>query len=228
MTITEYSDETIAEIFIIGGMVFCSLSVKVSFLLLVWKWSVYVQILTLCTIISWCRRLGDDGDHSQTRRRSNNSIVRAQSHSVVRGEHPMAFMLPSVSLSEAGSETDSMSCYSDLDPAMSPYTSLSSMTGSNIYSQSLSLLSPHASPRSLPATVRSHLKSPTALPRFSSLPKPVQKYQDQDGEDQGSNSRSLGKVGVRLTHRSDKNELLVMKLALILFQYQHWCYFHCR
>ena len=128
----------------------------------------------------------------------------------------MAFMLPSVSLSEAGSETDSMSCYSDLDPAMSPYTSLSSMTGSNIYSQSLSLLSPHASPRSLPATVRSHLKSPTALPRFSSLPKPVQKYQDQDGEDQGSNSRSLGKVGVRLTYRSDKNELLVMELALIL------------
>ena len=172
--------------------------------------------MTLCTIISWCRRLGDDGDHSQTRRRSNNSIVRAQSHSVVRGEHPMAFMLPSVSLSEAGSETDSMSCYSDLDPAMSPYTSLSSMTGSNIYSQSLSLLSPHASPRSLPATVRSHLKSPTTLPRFSSLPKPVQKYQDQDGEDQGSNSRSLGKVGVRLTYRSDKNELLVMKLALIL------------
>ena len=31
---------------------------------------------------------------------------------MVAAEHPMAFMLPSVSLSEAGSETDSaMSCY---------------------------------------------------------------------------------------------------------------------
>ena len=125
----------------------------------------------------------------------------------------MAFMLPSVSLSEAGSETDSMSCYSDLDPHLSPYTSLSSMTGSNIYSQSLSLLSPHSSPRSLPATVRSHLKSPTTLPRFSSLPKPVQKSQDQEDEE-GSSSRSLGKVGVRLTQRSDKNELLVIEFNL--------------
>ena len=37
-----------------------------------------------------------------------------------------------------------MSCYSDTDlaPGMSPYTSLSSLTGSNIYSQSLSLLHP--------------------------------------------------------------------------------------
>ena len=35
-----------------------------------------------------------------------------RSGSVVAAEHPMAFMLPSVSLSEAGSETDSaMSCY---------------------------------------------------------------------------------------------------------------------
>ena len=71
---------------------------------------------------------------------------------MVAAEHPMAFMLPSVSLSEAGSETDSaMSCYSDLDPSMSPYTSLASMTGSSgIYSQSLALLSPispHGSPR---------------------------------------------------------------------------------
>ena len=105
-------------------------------------------------------------------------MVRAQSQSVVRGEHPMAFMLPSVSLSEvssegnvvimtshhdttvmsrvifivmilcqAGSETDSMSCYSDLEP-VSPYSSLATMTGSSgIYSQSLALLSPHSSPR---------------------------------------------------------------------------------
>ena len=68
-------------------------------------------------------------------------MVRAQSQSVVRGEHPMAFMLPSVSLSEAGSETDSLSPYPSL-------SSLASMTGSsNIYSQSLALLSPRHSPR---------------------------------------------------------------------------------
>ena len=30
--------------------------------------------------------------------------IRSQSESVVRGEHPMAFMLPSVSLSEVSSE----------------------------------------------------------------------------------------------------------------------------
>ena len=42
------------------------------------------------------------------------SQVRAQSQSMVRGEHPfMAFMLPSVSLSEAGSETDSLSVSSE-------------------------------------------------------------------------------------------------------------------
>ena len=44
--------------------------------------------------------------------------VRAQSQSMVRGEHPfMAFMLPSVSLSEAGSETDSLSVSSEQDQA---------------------------------------------------------------------------------------------------------------
>ena len=48
---------------------------------------------------------------------------------------------------QAGSETDSMSCYSDLEP-VSPYSSLATMTGSSgIYSQSLALLSPHSSPR---------------------------------------------------------------------------------
>ena len=50
-------------------------------------------------------------------------------------------------LCQAGSETDSMSCYSDLEP-VSPYSSLATMTGSSgIYSQSLALLSPHSSPR---------------------------------------------------------------------------------
>ena len=44
--------------------------------------------------------------------------VRPQSQSMVRGEHPfMAFMLPSVSLSEAGSETDSLSVSSEQDQA---------------------------------------------------------------------------------------------------------------
>ena len=54
--------------------------------------------------------VGRDSENPGGRRRSNNSLVRAQSQSMVRGEHPfMAFMLPSVSLSEAGSETDSLS-----------------------------------------------------------------------------------------------------------------------
>ena len=52
----------------------------------------------------WCRRLGSDKEERGSRRRSHNSMVRAQSQSVVRGEHPMAFMLPSVSLSEVSSE----------------------------------------------------------------------------------------------------------------------------
>ena len=39
---------------------------------------------------------------------------------MVRGEHPfMAFMLPSVSLSEAGSETDSLSVSSEQEPGLS-------------------------------------------------------------------------------------------------------------
>ena len=83
-------------------------------------------------------------------------ILRSQSHSMVRGEHPMAFMLPSVSLSEAGSETDSMSCYSS-DVDLGPMSPMASMTGSNIYSQSLALLSPqphNSSPRSLPVSSR--------------------------------------------------------------------------
>ena len=32
--------------------------------------------------------------------------VREQSQSIVRGEHPIAFMLPTVSLSDVGSETE--------------------------------------------------------------------------------------------------------------------------
>ena len=121
-----------------------------------------------------------------------------------------------------------MSCYSDTDlaPGMSPYTSLSSLTGSNIYSQSLSLLhpthghhtmspryvgqyivtilTPHHS-RSLPSMVRPQLRSPSSLPRFSSLPKPG--VETNDPEFQGH--RSLGRMAVRLTYRADKAELLV-------------------
>ena len=102
-----------------------------------------------------------------------------------------------------------MSCYSDTDlaPGMSPYTSLSSLTGSNIYSQSL--LHPSygrtMSPRSLPSMVRPQLRSPSSLPRFSSLPKPG--VETNDPEFQGH--RSLGRLAVRLTFRADKAELLV-------------------
>jgi len=188
MALQEYSKEAIAEIFIIGGMGFCA-----------------VAILTFCSIIAWCRRISDNRTNMLTRRRSNNSIVRSQSHSMVRGEHPMAFMLPSVSLSEAGSETDSMSCYSS-DVDLGPMSPMASMTGSNIYSQSLALLSPqphNSSPRSLPVSSRPHSRSPKTLPRFSSLPR-------QDAiERKTTEQSSLGKVGVRLTYKSDKSELLV-------------------
>lgn len=149
MAISDYSDQTVAEVIIIGGMVFCALSVGLEDSIRKMKVFTVSQILTFCSIITWCRSWAPPGDSSPARRRSHNSAGR--SGSVVAGEHPMAFMLPSVSLSEAGSETDSMSCYSDLDPGLSPYTSLASMTGSSgIYSQSLSLLSPpspHSSPR---------------------------------------------------------------------------------
>ena len=54
---------------------------------------------------------------------------------------------------QAGSETDSMSCYSDLEP-VSPYSSLATLTGSSgIYSQSLALLSPHSEPRQTAANI---------------------------------------------------------------------------
>ena len=78
----------------------------------------------------WCRRLGvgRDGETPGGRRRSNNSLVRAQSQSMVRGEHPfMAFMLPSVSLSEAGSETDSLSVSSEHQQQEDPGLSLASL-----------------------------------------------------------------------------------------------------
>ena len=76
------------------------------------------QILGMCGLVAWCRAGGQQA--GLPRRRSGGSIVVEQSRSVVRvllpvlsctvlqvrGDHPIAFVLPSVSLSEAGSETD--------------------------------------------------------------------------------------------------------------------------
>jgi len=110
-------------------------------------------LLGLCGFFALCRRSGGTGGG---RRRSNNSIVREQSVSIVRGEHPIAFMLPTVSLSEAGSETDPVgsdlesygyqssyspspyhSTYSQSSShshSPSPVLSLNSINGNNIYS----------------------------------------------------------------------------------------------
>ena len=100
MALTDYSEQTIAEVIIIGGMLICALSVNTCSWVLVKYHKHLFQILTFCSIIAWCRRYTGHGESSAGRRRSSNSIVRTQSQSVVRGEHPMAFMLPSVSLSE--------------------------------------------------------------------------------------------------------------------------------
>lgn len=109
-------------------------------------------LLGVCGLFALCRRSSDSGGG---RRRSNNSIVREQSMSIVRGEHPIAFMLPTVSLSEAGSETDPtpsdleslgyQSSSSPHPPSPSTSLSLASLTGSNIYSTSL-LTPPLANP----------------------------------------------------------------------------------
>ena len=45
---------------------------------------------------------GDGGNHHH----HHHLQVREQSQSIVRGEHPIAFMLPTVSLSDVGSETE--------------------------------------------------------------------------------------------------------------------------
>ena len=59
--------------------------------------------------------------------------------------------------------------------------------------------------RSLPSSVRQPFRSPTTLPRFSSLPKPVLESTEGDGAGAGV----LGRIGVRLTHRGNTGELLV-------------------
>jgi len=194
MSLYEYNNATIAEIIILGGMGFCAFS-----------------ILAFCSLIVWCRRYGEGYSWLAGRRRSQSSIVRAQSQSIVRGEHPIAFVLPTVSLSEAGSETDQT--HSDLESLGyqtsrpgSPYSSLASLTGSNIYSSSLlspsysSSASPSpSSPRSLP------LRIPVrgSVPRFSSLPKAVM----EDGISE--NPGSLGRIGIRITYKRTKAELQV-------------------
>jgi len=188
MSLTDYSNATIAEIIILGGMGFCAFS-----------------ILAFCSLIVWCRRYGEEYTWIAGRRRSQNSIVRAQSQSIVRGEHPIAFVLPTVSLSEAGSETDQT--HSDAESLGyhgSPYSSLASLYSSSLLAPSYSSsASPSpSSPRSLP------LRTPVrgSVPRFSSLPKAVM----EDGI--AENPGSLGRVGLRITYRNSKSELQIKVL----------------
>ena len=49
---------------------------------------------------------GDGGDDGGDHHHHHHLQVREQSQSIVRGEHPIAFMLPTVSLSDVGSETE--------------------------------------------------------------------------------------------------------------------------
>jgi len=200
MSLYSYSDQTIAGIIILGGMSFAALSV-----------------LALCSLLAWCRWYSEGTSMLEGRRRSNNSLVPEQSQSIVRGDHPIAFMLPTVSLSEVGSETDQT--VSDMESLSyqssrpgSPYSSLASLTGSNIYSSAALLSpshtfcrspSPSNSPRSLPLRIPSSRQGP----RCSSLP-PSSQYQERDGREEGA----LGKVGVRLTSRRSKGELQVKVL----------------
>merc|ERR1719239_2111941 len=107
----------------------------------------FLSVLSLCSLLVWCRWSGEEGRLAGARRRSNNSLGREQSQSIVRGEHPIAFMLPTVSLSDVGSETETLSDLESLGYQSSrpgsPFntTSLASLTGSGIYS-SAALLAP--------------------------------------------------------------------------------------
>ena len=58
MSLLDYSDTSIAGVIIIGGMSFAFLSV-----------------LSLCSLIVWCRWSGEEGRLAGARRRSNNSLV---------------------------------------------------------------------------------------------------------------------------------------------------------
>ena len=58
MSLLDYSDTSIAGVIIIGGMSFAFLSV-----------------LSLCSLLVWCRWWGEEGRLAGTRRRSNNSLV---------------------------------------------------------------------------------------------------------------------------------------------------------
>jgi len=160
-------------------------------------------MLGLCSFLVWCRRYGDDEDKS-SRRRSNNSLVIEQSQSVVRGDHPIAFMLPTVSLSEVGSENSDMESLDYHTSRPGSMASLASLTGSNIYSSSslLSSFSPSGgSPQSLPL----RLPQMRQVPRCSSLPPPSLERREEEG--------SLGRVGIRLTSRRSAGELQVKMMS---------------
>ena len=58
MSLLDYSDTRIAGVIIIGGMSFAFLSV-----------------LSLCSLIVWCRWAGEEARLEGARRRSNNSLV---------------------------------------------------------------------------------------------------------------------------------------------------------
>jgi len=133
-------------------------------------------LLALCGLFVLCR---NSSRGLNGRSRSNNSIVREQSISIVRGEHPIAFMLPTVSLSEAGSETDPTPSdlesfgYQSTQPSPSISSlSLASLTGSNIYSSTL--LSPtHSFPRSGPTNQGLSTSRPSSFPSSASTsPRP--------------------------------------------------------
>jgi len=195
MSLLDYSDTSIAGVIIIGGMSFAFLSV-----------------LSLCSLLVWCRWWGEEGRLDGTRRRSNNSLVREQSQSIVRGEHPIAFMLPTVSLSDVGSETETLSDLESLGYQSSrpgsPFntTSLASLTGSGIYSSAALLapppqLSPMApSTQSLPLEIaqrRPHPRPLSAPPR---------------GQCVSQLAGPLGRISVRVTHRKARTELQVKVL----------------
>lgn len=194
MSLYDYSDSSIAGMIILGGMSLAALT-----------------LLSLCSLLVWCRLQEEEGKNG-SRRRSNNSLVREQSQSIVRGDHPIAFMLPTVSLSEAGSETETLS---DLDSLGyqssrpgSPYTtaSLASLTGSGIYSSGSLLTPPSAvSPSpAAPSTIPLRIPHRRPPPRVSSLPPRGARVCQDPG--------SLGRLEVRLTYRRTGQELQVKVL----------------
>jgi len=197
MSLLDYSDSSIAGVIIIGGMSFAFLSV-----------------LSLCSLLVWCRWWGEEGRLTGSRRRSNNSLVREQSQSIVRGEHPIAFMLPTVSLSDVGSETETLSDLESLGYQSSRpgsplnSASLASLTGSGIYSSGALLAPPPClSPMSSNSTKSLPLEMSQRRPKsrpISAPPRGQQCVNQVPG--------ALGRMSVRITHRKSKAELQVKVL----------------